>query len=878
MSYHDKTTKEVLTELAAPDTGLSSEEAKLRLEKYGPNVLKDAAKIHPLKILLAQFKSPIVWILLVAMFIALFAHETTDFYVIAVIVILNALLGFFQEYKAEQAIAALKKLTALKANVIRDGKQVEINSADLVPGDIVLLVTGDKVPADCRLIESTNLQTLESSLTGESTPVAKQTAAVSASAQVADRTNMAHAGTTIVAGHAKAIVVGTGKNTEIGKIATLIKEAEQEPTPLQKKLAKFSIWLTFIVIGVALTVFLTGVFKQQPLFEFFLAAIALAVAAIPEGLPAVVTMSLALGVQRMAKRNALIRKLPSAETLGACDVICSDKTGTLTHNQMTVRNLFVDGQAISVTGVGYKPEGIFSSKPHDLELLLQIGALNNDAHIEKEGNNYKVFGDPTEGALLVALQKFGIHPSQLSKQMPRQDEIEFTSERKIMTTIHTASGKKVAYMKGAPDVLIEKCNQQMVDGRPKRFTTKDKKAILDQNEKFANQALRVLGFAYKEIKGSEKKEDIEKNMTFVGLQAMIDPPRAEVKNAIKECHHAGIKVVMITGDHLTTAKAIAGELGIEGKAITGEELANMKDLNTHVDEIAIYARVNPEHKIKIVRALQKHGHIVAMTGDGVNDAPALKKADIGIAMGIAGTDVAKEASEMVLADDNFATIVSAIREGRRIYDNIGRFIEYLLSSNLGEVLTIFVSILLGMPLPIIAIQLLWINLMTDGLPAVALGLEPEEPNIMKRKPRKTNEKIIDKSRGIEMFVIGSAMAAGTLFVFNRYLQFQSLQYAQTMAFTTLVLMQLFNVLNQRSEDRSIFTINPFSNIWLVLAIASSILLQLGVLYIPAISNVFRTVGLGGMDWLWAISVSAIILVVGEIIKIVRKLNNKPQTQ
>ena len=870
MSFHDKGIKEVLGELRSSPDGVTSAEAKTRLAQYGRNVLEEGKKIHPLVILLSQFKSPIVWVLLVALVIAALVGELTDAIVIAAILVINAILGFVQEYRAEEAIAALRKLTALKAKVLRDGKEVLIDAADVVPGDIVLLETGDKVPADGRLEEAHNLHTQESALTGESTPVSKQLKPMKYDAGVADRTDMVFSGTVVTAGRCHAIITGTGHNTEIGKIATLIKEAKPTETPLQKKLAGLSIWLTVFVVVIAVVVFATGVLKGEPLLDFLLAAIALAVAAIPEGLPAIVTTALALGVQRMAKRNALIRKLPSAETLGACTVICTDKTGTLTHNEMTVRKVFVDGKVLSISGAGYSPEGKFDSKTKDLELLLTIGALNNNSKIEQEKEKLKVFGDPTEAALLVSAQKGGLNPGQLALKRKRVDEIEFTSERKLMTTIHQGA-KVAAFVKGAPDVVLRHCSKIIVNGKVSKITAKDKKQILSANHAFAKDALRVLGFAYKNVGKERSHSKVEKDLVFVGLQAMIDPPREEAKKAIQECATAGIRVIMITGDHPTTASAIAKELGIQGRMMTGAELEKHPNLAENVRDVGIYARVNPAHKIRIVEALQKQGHVVAMTGDGVNDAPALKKADIGISMG-AGTDVAKEASVMVLADNNFASIVSAVREGRRIFDNIGKFLRYLLSANTGEVLTVFLGILFGLPLPILAIHLLWINLVTDGLPALALGIEPPEKNVMRRPPRKVHEQIITKGGLADILLIGGVITAGTLYLFTRY---EDLAMARTVAFSTLIVMQMFNVLNKRSQ-RSIFRTPFFSNPWVLLAIVSSIGLQLLVIYTP-LSGFFRTTPLGLIDWAWIVGVSLSSLVMGEIIKLFRGVKSKVPT-
>jgi len=867
--YYQKSEKEVFEELQTSEKGLSQAEAETRLAKYGPNTIVEADKIHPLQIFARQFKSPLVWILIAAMIISFVVKEYTDFYVILAIVILNAILGFFQEYKAEEAIAALKKLISLKAIVIRSGMQKEIPASQLVPGDIIILHTGEKIAADARIIEAINLQTQEASLTGESMPVKKLTTTFKKILAVADRANMVFSSTIVTKGRGKAVVVGTGTSTEIGRIAKLIKEAKPEPTPLQKKLSHLSKFLGIAVIAIALIVFGIGVLYGNAAFTMFLAAIALAVAAIPEGLPAVVTVSLAMGVKKMARHNALVRKLPSVETLGACTVICSDKTGTLTHNEMTVKRIYANDEIIEITGSGYSPEGRFTKSPHRFKELLIAGALNNDAKLKKENASWKIIGDPTEAALLVSAKKAGLNPDQLQQKCKRLGEIEFTSERKIMTTVNKLGQKSTAYTKGAPEVVLSLCNRALIDGRVVRISKTQKEKILEINEKFAKGALRVLGFAYKELDGKIATKDVEKEMIFLGLQAMIDPPRPEVKDAIKKCETAGIKVVMITGDHKETAMAIARQLGMKGKAVTGMDLDRIENFENIVEDIVVYARVNPTHKLKIIEALKKKGHIVAMTGDGVNDAPALKKADLGIAMGITGTDVAKEASDMILADDNFASIVNAVEEGRTIFDNIKKFVEYLLSSNMGEVLTIFIGILLHMPLPLIAIQILWINLVTDGAPALALSSEPPEPRLMKRPPRKVEERIVNKKRGIMIFLIGLLMMLGTLGVFQWYNPETNLIYAQTIAFTTLMMYQMFNVVNMRSEDYSIFSLKW--NKWLVGAIILSVLLQIGVVHLPFMNSIFNTTPLQAFDWLIAVAIGASVLVFGEAVKLFRKV-------
>lgn len=850
-------------EFSTSENGLSSEEAKTRLTKYGENTLKQTKKINPLLIFINQFKGFIVGILIAAVVISLFIQEYLDAGVIAIILVLNAVLGFIQEYRAERSIEALKKLVSLKAKVVRDGKVQEIAASEVVPGDILILEEGDKIPADARLIQAINLETQEASLTGESTPVEKNIDLLKEDTPVADQKNMVFSSTIITRGRGRAVVVETGMRTEIGKIAQMIQEVEKGLTPLQLSLQQLGHRLGMLTIAICIIVFITGALKTGEFLKMFIAAIALAVAAIPEGLPAVVTIALALGVEKMIKKNALIRKLPSVETLGCTTVICSDKTGTLTCNQMTVERLFVNDEVINVTGHGYSTKGTFSKSPENFELLLRIGILCNDANLEKE----EVIGDPTEASLIVSAAKAGLIKQELEKMFPRVAELPFDSKRKMMTTVHQAGDKLVAYTKGAPDILLERCTQIYINGKIMGLTAADKAKIHQANEDFAQNALRVLGFAFKETENPKPTED---NLIFVGLQAMIDPPRKEVKEAIKKCKTAGIKVIMVTGDHKLTALAIATKLGIIGEVLTGKELDEIEDLYEEiVEKVSIYARVSPEHKMRIIEALKKTGHVVAMTGDGVNDAPALKDADIGIAMGISGTDVAKEASDMILTDDNFASIVNAVEEGRTIDENIKKFVTYLLSSNLGEVLTIFIALIIGLPMPLLALQILWINLLTDGLPALALGIDPPDIGLMKRKPRKKEENIISTKRFIWMLGIGIIMMLSTLGIFHFYKPEQSPDYARTMAFTTLTMLQMFNVMNCRSGYTSVFR-GFFSNRWLLWAIFCSTALQLLVIYTP-LSRIFHTIPITLTDWGYILLVSASVLVFGEIVKLIRKL-------
>jgi len=860
MNYYNKSSKEVIEEFNSSESGLDNDSAKRRLQKYGFNEIKRVRKINALKIFIRQFKSFIIYILLAAVIISLVARENVDAVVIGVILIINAILGFVQEYKAEKAIEALKKLVTFKVKVKRNNRLELIDAMEIVPGDILVAEAGDKIAADARLIAAYNLETQEASLTGESTPVVKTSSILSGKLIISDQKNMLFSGTNASKGKGEAVVTGTGMNTEIGKIAEMIQEGEKE-TFLQKKLQYLGKWLGIAVIIITIIVFITGILRNEiNIIHMLLIAVALAVAAVPEGLPAVVTICLALGVQRMVKKNVLVRRLPSVETLGSTTVICTDKTGTLTKNEMTVKEIFVNNKIIHVKGVGYNIKGdfLFNDKkinPKETQLLTKIGLLCNDS--ELEGN--EVVGDPTEAALIVSAQKSGLE-KELKDKIKRINEIPFDSKRKRMTTVHLIDSKKIAFMKGAPDVILNLCSHININGKVKKLDNKKKKDILKKNEQFADDALRVLGFAYKEIKDKVKEE----NFIFVGLQGMIDPPRDEVIEAVRKCKKAGIRVVMITGDHKNTAVAIGKRIGLKGNAVTGEEIT---DLDKIIDNVDIYARVNPEHKVKILETLKKKGEVVAMTGDGVNDAPALKKSDIGIGMNITGTEVAKESSDMLLLDDNFASIVNAIEEGRGIYDNIKKFVEYLLSSNLGEILTIFAAILIGLPLPLVAIQILWINLLTDGFPALALSVDPAEKDVMERKPRKKSEKIITNSAAARIFLVGLIMMLGTLFVFNMFLDNEI--YARTMAFSTLMMFQMFNVLNVRSKYTSFKRL--FNNKWLWVAIISSVLLNILVIYTP-LNAYFKTIPLTAVHWIYVVGISSCVLWFGEILKVLRKWN------
>jgi len=867
-SPYNHTAHEVLKELNTTEKGLASIEAEERLRRYGKNILKEKEKISPVKIFVDQFNSPVVWILLGALIISFIIGEKVDAIVILTILIINAIIGFFQEYNAEKGIEALKKLAGLKAFVIRDGIEQEIDSSEVVPGDILIAREGDKVPADARITDTVQLEAQESILTGESLPVKKTSERLSRDKEVAEQKNMLFSGTIITKGKGKAVAAKTGMGSEIGKIAKLIQETKKEQTPLQERLAKLGGMLSIITVITCALVFLSGLFMGSNFLEIFTISIALAVAAIPEGLPAVVTISLAVGLRRMLKKKALIRKLPSVETLGSTTVICSDKTGTLTHNEMTVTNIFANDQIMDVTGSGYSSTGKFSEDPQNFSLLLTIGALCNDAKIEDQ----KCIGDPTEGCLIVSARKAKINTEMLIQQHPRLNELPFSSERKRMTTIHRVGDKYIAHMKGAPDVLLNLCSSYYSNKKVAPLTDEKRDLILNTNLEFSKNALRVIGFAFKEISDPKNfQETDEINFVFVGLQGMIDPPREEVKMAIKECHGAGIRVVMITGDYEGTAIAVGNEIGITGKSITGKDLEKLsdKDFDVAVQEIAIYARVNPEHKQRIVKALQKKGHVVAMTGDGVNDAPALKKADIGIAMGITGTDVSREASDMVLTDDNFKSIVSAVEEGRGVFDNIRKFFVFLLSGNIGEVAIIFILLMMGFPAPLTATQILLINLVTDGLPATALSIDPFEPDAMKRKPRRRDEKI---QSGLGNFLVAYPLLMTTVAIALFLFEFNgtgSIERARTFTFLTIVFFELYQAFASRSTIFPSLKVGIFKNKALVGATFISLVVAVGAVYLPSMNTLFGTSPLELVDLLIVLLLSSIGFVYLEISKNIR---------
>lgn len=853
------------------ERGIKKKEAEKRLQEYGPNLIVERKKISPLKIFMEQYKDFMILVLICAALLSLYLGEVYDSLTIIAIVVINGVLGFLQEFRAEKSMEALKKMTAPTARVIRDGKEEEVAASSLVPGDIILLETGDRVPADCRLIQTINLEAEESALTGESIPVKKHGKIIPAKVALGDCKNMLFMGTIVTRGRGKGVVVNTGMGTEMGHIAGMIQESHETQTPLQMRLSQLGKVLVFLCLSICILVVTTGILRGESAYQMFLVGISLAVASIPEGLPAIVTVALALGVQRMAKRNALIRKLPAVETLGCATVICSDKTGTLTQNRMTVQELYVDNKSYLLRESNKKV--VFQSEHkevnpanvHALSLALKIGAVCNNSTLpvgeEKKKKNHgfladieNIVGDPTENALLIAALKGGIN--LFKEKNVRIYENPFDSERKRMSVVIKGErGVEQSYVKGAPSTILEASNYILLAGQIKPLTYTIKQKIISENERMASKALRVLGLAYRDIeKNGNYEEESEKNLIFVGLVGMMDPPRIEAKKAIRQCKRAGIKPVMITGDHKLTAMAIARELGIaceEDEVLTGQELDKINDgeLVRRASYLSVYARVSPKHKLRIVKALKTRNNIVAMTGDGVNDAPAIKEADIGVSMGIQGTDVTKEASAMILRDDNFATIVAAIEEGRAIYDNIRKFIRYLLSCNVGEVLTMFLASLLWLPLPLLPIQILWVNLVTDGLPAMALGIDPPDRNIMSRPPRNARESIFARGLWWKIIWRGTQIGISTvgIFFFALYIE-KELTYAQTMVFATLVLSQLIHVFECRSEKYSVWEIPLFSNPFLVIAALSSFGLLLSVIYIPVLQPIFKTMPLVINDW------------------------------
>lgn len=930
-NYWEQNIEESVQSLASDaDKGLSHDEAEKRLAEHGPNQLAEKKGQHPFFLFIGQFNDFIVWVLLGAAVVSGFLQEWVDALAIAAIVALNAAMGFIQEFKAEKSLAALKKMAMPFCRVTRDGERRQAPTNGLVPGDLIELEAGDHVPADCRLVWATaNFTVQEASLTGESTAVRKSTASVdNPKAPLGDRTCMLYMGTAVAAGRARAVVAFTGMKTELGRIAGMLQEAGGEETPLQKKLEEFGKWLVYLCGVLVALVFLINLWRasllpegitKEVLVQMFLTAVSLAVAAIPEGLPAVVTIALALGLQRMVKRHALIRKLPSVETLGCASVICSDKTGTLTRNEMTVQHIHTPGRTYAVKGIGYAPEGsvelsgkraVLAESP-DLELCLTVGMLCNSAELAQVKGAWKITGDPTEGALLTAGAKAGLSRKALEGKWSFVEEIPFDSDRKLMTVVRQGPLGLAALVKGAPDVLLSRCDRIHENGRIRPITEADRTALTAVNDGLAEMAMRVLGCAIRVFDAAPQAYEaaaVEQSLVFCGFLAMIDPPREEVKAAIAACRTAGIRTVMITGDHKKTAVAIARALGAfdEGSmALTGTELDALdeKAFDDIIERVPVYARVAPEHKFRIVRAWRKKGHVVAMTGDGVNDAPAVREADIGVAMGITGTDVTKEVSDMVVTDDNFTSIVAAVEEGRGIYDNIQKFIHYLLSCNAGEIIVMFLSALIGMPVPLLPIQILWVNLVTDGLPALALGVDPVDKKIMLRRPRDMKERVVGPERVWQILGQGFVIACCSLTAFSYIYYFEGrhtlaelfsalfafdggrladlftvpegmredlLGKARTVGFIVLAFCQDFQSYNCRNQTESLFKIGPFTNMKLIGATTVSIILNLSAIYLPFFQTVLKTRPLTGIELLIVLVAASIPFWAMEAYKLVKR--------
>lgn len=889
MSYLGNTNDVVKNLETDSSRGLTEQQAKDRLEKYGPNQLKSGKKKSLGQKILEQILDPMVILLIVASILSAFTGDAVEAVIIIAIVIINAIMSIIQEGKAEDSVEALQKMSSPEASVVRDGVKKKIKAEDIVPGDLIIIETGDIIPADMRLLASSNLQVDESSLTGESVSAEKHFDAVyEDEVGIGDRENYVFSSTIVTYGHGKGIVVDTGENTEIGKIATSLESVEEKDTPLQIQLKKLSKLLAILVIIICAAVFGVSHLRQNSsILEDLMIAVSLAVAAIPEGLTAVVTIVLSIGMNRMAERKAIVKSLVSVETLGSTTAICSDKTGTLTQNQMTITKIWTDQNEFDVEGSGYEPKGEIKLddqkiSDHDqIKLLMTIATLCNDADLSREGGKYSIIGDPTEGAMLTFSEKWGIIQEDLNKKHPRLNEIPFDSDRKMMTTFHNIDETYYAMTKGAPDIIIKNSSKIMLDGKLTEFTEELKEKAMEENKKLAQQALRVMAYSFRPFETIKDKtldsKNIEKEMVFVGLTGMIDPPRPEAQQAVKECHESGIDVIMITGDYLETAYAIGYELGIansKDQAIEGSKLNNLSDeeMRKIAQEKRIFARVSPQNKVQLVKALQETGEVVAMTGDGVNDAPAIKNADIGISMGITGTDVAKDTADMILVDDNFATIVNAVEEGRIIFANIKKFVSFLLSCNIAEVLIVFLSILFGLPAPLTPIQLLWLNLVTDAFPALALGVEPGEKDIMKQKPRDQKESIISGDLRRSLILQSLAITGAVLFAYIIGLKIifpGNIDGAHTMVFTTLITSELLRAFSVRSTKYTLKELGFMTNKKLIQANLLSFGLLLIVMYVPFIRELFE-LELITWQWIPILIIAIIPLALGEIHKIMKK--------
>jgi Ca2+-transporting ATPase len=876
MQWYQMDRAELLESLETSGEGLDSRQAEQRLASYGPNRLQDEEKISRLKVVVHQFTSPLIYLLLIAALITVLLQEYIDTGVILAVVFINAVIGFMQEMKAEKSVRSLKKLLVARARVIRDGREREVDASELVPGDLVVLTSGVRVPADLRLLHSTELRVDEAMLTGESLPVDKTVEPIAMENLVpADQTNMAFMATAIVSGRGRGMVIATGRQTLLGGIAGEVREIGQVGAPIQDKIDKFARTVGLLVMGTSVGLFLLGLLKGNSVEEMFLTAVAAAVGAIPEGLPIVVTIALAVGVSRMARQNAIVRKLPAVETLGSTTVICSDKTGTLTKNEITVTRLFDGEHDYEVTGSGYEPEGevlrygapVTADGP--LRRLLQIGLLCNESDLYQEDGGWRLDGDPTEAALIVSAMKAGLEPEAERQLLPRLAMIPFESERAWMATLHRQGDNSLIFVKGAAERLLEIC----------RLDEDERTALLERATAYSAEGMRVLAMAWKEVPGEQQdltSHDLEQGLIFAGLQGMIDPPRPEAIEAIKGCKRAGARVIMITGDHKATALAIARELGIadhSSVAVTGSELEamNEEELQRQVEQVAVFARVSPHHKLSITRELLRQGEIVAMTGDGVNDAPALKSAHIGIAMGMNGTDVAREASDMVLADDNFASIFSAVKEGRIVFDNLRKVVFFLIPTGVADIFSIVAAVALGLPLPFLPAQILWINLVTNGMQDVALAFEPAEKEVLNRPPRPRDEGIFSRLLVQRTILVGVVITSGVLYTFTWALQAgMSLERARTIAVTTMVFFQFFQAWNSRSERESVFRMNPVSNPILFYSMIAAFFAQVAVLYAPPLQWIFRTGPLYWSEWLQILAVSSTVLIAIELDKWLRR--------
>ena len=892
--FHTMSPQDVLELLETVPDGLSSIHAQERLERFGPNELTPGKKISPLLIFLRQFGNLLIAILIAATIISFILGESLDAYVILIIVLACAVLGFVQEYRAERAAAALQKMAAPEATVIRDGREQVIPARDVVPGDILALHTGDRVAADGRLLEQFNLMADEAVLTGESTAVSKDVAPLpSPDTAIADRRCLIFGGTVITYGRGLAVVTATGMDTEFGRIAGLLEEVATERTPLEKRMHTIGRVLSFICLVVAGGATILGVFRGYGWLEMLIWGISLAVAAVPEALPAVVTGALAIGTTRMARRHAIVKRLPAVETMGCTTVICTDKTGTLTKNEMTVRRVFLEGLDLEVSGSGYEPVGTFSVQGEEmapaaspvLEFAARISMLCNDASLEESAGAWRVLGDPTEGALLVLGRKAGLDPQNLKREYPRVAEVPFSSDRKRMSTIHRDADAFLMCLKGAPESLLSHCQRVLTSEGEKSLTSQEQQQIMVRAGNMAAEAFRLLGLAYRRLEEVPEltPQAEEADLVWVGLVGLIDPPRPEARDAVARCYQAGIRVIMVTGDHPDTARAVAREVGLisgehnDHRVLSGHDLNIMGDqeLREAMAEVAVFARVAPDHKLRLVDLLKAQGEVVAMTGDGVNDAPALKRADIGVAMGITGTEVTKETAAMILADDNFATLVAAVEEGRAIYDNIKKYLIFLLSCNLAEILVLTGAFFIGMPMPLIALQILWVNLTTDGLPALALGVDPPAPDTMSRPPRPPQEGVFTGAVTGLLAVISLYLTLVLIPLFAYYYygnpwglkgSEQVLIEAQTMVFITLVLAELVNVFNCRSDHLSLFSVGIFANKFLIASALVSLAMMVAVIEWDPLAALFHTTPLRWRDWLLAAALALLIVPVVEAAK------------